>query len=103
MKKAKLLIRDHIIYADLPDGRNWFLGVKAVPIGNGEPMYANMWTTIFSELVEGQGVWSKDECKRYIPIIDMDGTFIQYLPEANFWLEQRSKKHDSDYIDHTPI
>ena len=97
-KKSALLVRDHVIYADLPDGRNWFLGVRLVSFeakdGKKEYMYSNVWTIDWNHLKEGEGVWSRNECERYIPIIDMDGVFIQYYQEAAFWLEKHPSRFE---------
>lgn len=88
---ASTLIRDHVIEITLPDGQNWFQGVREYAGTGKEPVRMNVWNVLFNELSEGHGVFSKDECKRYLPFIAMDGVSIRYYPGVRFEQEQKQK------------
>lgn len=85
--------KNMVIWSEMPDGTNFFLGVKEVPMetksGKIHPMKMNIWDD-FTEVREGQGLFTETEAEFYVnEIIGMGGVFISTYQEAK---EKRDSK-----------
>lgn len=72
---------DHVIEIDLPDGRHWFYGMAMIGEGNGS-MVMNDWRMNIADLKPRHGIWSQDECVRWLKYIATDGVNIKPYAEA---------------------
>lgn len=87
-KAYDTFVRDKVIEITLPDGQNWFLGVVKF-----HTTYANRWTTVLPDLVQGQGIWTEREAIQYVRIIATEGCTIRAYSEVRFEQELKNKQH----------
>lgn len=77
--------REFVIWTKLPDGINFFMGIKEVPLpnnaGNKMPMLMNIWGD-FTDIKDNEGIFTKKEADFFIGIISMDGVNICTVEEA---------------------
>jgi hypothetical protein len=96
MKAIKKEIRNKVIFADLPDGRNFFIGVHEAPFkkeGVSMGIMTNIWDD-FSVITEGRGLFTETEAKFYLEkIVNMDGCFIsEYDTQKKIYAEKQIAK-----------
>jgi hypothetical protein len=72
--------RDYVVYCEFPDGLNFMHGIvenKLPPNKEGlQAIYGNLWTIHFSDLVEGGGLFTRDEALFYAKMADTEGVQI---------------------------
>lgn len=68
-----------VIETTLPDGKNWFKGVAEIgPLKTR----MNIWTTVFTDLDEGEGIFGEGEANSWKDILEMDGLMIRPFMEV---------------------
>jgi hypothetical protein len=87
-EKIDMEIRNRVILTQMPDGENYFLGVKEVQMptkhGTTHPVKFNVWTTEFErDVIEHEGIFTETEANFYLKeIIDMGGCYIDTYAEV---------------------
>lgn len=89
--------QDHVIEITLPDGKHYFKGVALIGEGLGA-IYCNDWRMNICDLEPGSGIFSLDQCLRWLPIISIDGCSIRKLKEVTDEL-QKAVGGNSGHVD----